>query len=118
MSTPQDHPAAQHRCPKCAGVMRTYERNGIHLEQCDLCRGIFLDVGELEALTQLESRLVQQAPPPYQPPPAPYQQTPYQQAPYQQAPYQQAPPGYGPAWGQHGGQSYRRGGFGRLFFSS
>src|SRR4051812_21854144 len=43
-------------CPKCAGVMRTYERNGVHLEQCDTCRGIFLDFGELESLTQLENR--------------------------------------------------------------
>jgi hypothetical protein len=27
--------------------MHTYERNGVHLEQCDSCRGIFLDFGEL-----------------------------------------------------------------------
>ena len=51
-------------CPKCAGVMKTYERNGIHLEQCDTCRGIFLDFGELESLTQMENRFVQAAPPP------------------------------------------------------
>ena len=55
-------------CPKCAGVMKTYERNGIHLEQCDTCRGIFLDFGELESMTQMENRFVQAAPPP--PPPA------------------------------------------------
>jgi Zn-finger nucleic acid-binding protein len=84
-------------CPKCAGVMRTYERNGVHLEQCDSCRGIFLDFGELESLTQLENRFTS-APPP-------------------QPGYG---PGYGqgPAWGQHGNQRYRKGGFGRLFFSS
>lgn len=98
------------RCPKCGGTMRTYERNGIHLEQCDTCRGIFLDFGELEALTQLEARMTQAPPPP--PQQAPYQQGPYQQ----QAPY--PPGGYGPGWGHHGGQHYRRGGFGRLFFSS
>src|SRR5689334_18077137 len=57
------------RCPKCQGSMRTYERNGIHLEQCDTCRGIFLDFGELEALTQMESRFVQA--PPVSPPPQP-----------------------------------------------
>lgn len=51
-------------CPKCAGIMKTYERNGIHLEQCDTCRGIFLDFGELESLTQMENRFVQSAPPP------------------------------------------------------
>jgi Zn-finger nucleic acid-binding protein len=87
-------------CPKCAGVMRTYERNGVHLEQCDTCRGIFLDFGELESLTQLENRFTA-APPPQQG-------------------YNQGQHGYsqGPAWGNHGGQRYRKGGFGRLFFSS
>ena len=99
------------RCPKCAGTMRTYERNGVHLEQCESCRGLFLDFGELEALAQLEARMAQQPPPAqYQPAPPPYQQAPYQQQPAQ------AP--YGPAWGHHGGKPYRRGGFGRLFFSS
>ena len=87
----------QMRCPKCQGSMRTYERNGIHLEQCDTCRGIFLDFGELEALTQLENRFT----------PAP-------------APPPQAQPSYsyGPDWSYRGGHRYRKGGFGRLFFSS
>ena len=35
--------------------MKTYERNGIHLEQCDTCRGIFLDRGELERLVDAEA---------------------------------------------------------------
>ena len=52
-------------CPKCAGIMKTYERNGVHLEQCDTCRGIFLDFGELESMTQMENRFVQSAPPPH-----------------------------------------------------
>ncbi|WP_395309480.1 zf-TFIIB domain-containing protein [Mycobacterium sp. AMU20-3851] len=80
-------------CPKCAGVMKTYERNGIHLEQCDSCRGIFLDFGELESLTQMENRFMQSAPPPMQ-------------------------HGYGPDWGHRGNKHYRKQGFGRLFFSS
>ena len=66
-SSPSPGPATALLCPKCAGVMKTYERNGIHLEQCDTCRGIFLDFGELESLTQMENRFVQAAPPP--PPP-------------------------------------------------
>lgn len=48
-------------CPKCHGLMRTYNRSGVQIEQCDNCRGIFLDYGELEALTRLEG---QHAPPP------------------------------------------------------
>ncbi|MBA8952010.1 hypothetical protein HNR61_003650 [Actinomadura namibiensis] len=36
--------------------MRTYTRSGVHIEQCDNCRGIFLDYGELEALSRLEAQ--------------------------------------------------------------
>jgi Zn-finger nucleic acid-binding protein len=43
--------------------MRTYTRSGVHIEQCDSCRGIFLDYGELEALAQMESQY-RAAPPP------------------------------------------------------
>ena len=35
--------------------MRTYERNGVHVDQCTECRGVFLDRGELERLTEAES---------------------------------------------------------------
>jgi Zn-finger nucleic acid-binding protein len=41
-------------CPKCQGLMRTYERSGVHLDQCTDCRGIFLDRGELERLVDAE----------------------------------------------------------------
>ena len=41
-------------CPKCRGEMRTYERNGILIDQCEECRGIFLDRGELEQLLDAE----------------------------------------------------------------
>ena len=42
-------------CPKCHGTMRTYERNGVHVDQCTECRGIFLDRGELERLIDAEN---------------------------------------------------------------
>ncbi len=35
--------------------MRTYERNGVHVDQCSDCRGIFLDRGELERLVDAEN---------------------------------------------------------------
>ena len=35
--------------------MRTYERNGVHVDQCSECRGIFLDRGELERLIDAEN---------------------------------------------------------------
>jgi Zn-finger nucleic acid-binding protein len=34
--------------------MRTYERNGVLIDQCEECRGIFLDRGELEQLLDTE----------------------------------------------------------------
>ena len=42
-------------CLKCRGRMRTYERNGITIDQCTACHGIFLDRGELERLIGAES---------------------------------------------------------------
>ncbi|WP_418956034.1 zf-TFIIB domain-containing protein [Streptomyces tritici] len=88
------------QCPKCHAPMHTYNRSGVQIEQCSGCRGIFLDYGELEALTRLESQWVPQAPPPAAPPAA-------------------------PAWGapqqvhhhHHGGHHHQRG-FGRMLFSS
>jgi uncharacterized protein len=35
--------------------MRTYERNGVHVDQCADCRGIFLDRGELDRLIDAEN---------------------------------------------------------------
>ncbi|WP_225799526.1 zf-TFIIB domain-containing protein [Streptomyces sp. NK15101] len=92
------------QCPKCHAAMHTYNRNGVQIEQCSGCRGIFLDYGELEALTRLESQWVQQAPP--APPAYPAQPAP-------------AAPAWGaPHHGGHHGGHYRRGGFGRMLFSS
>jgi uncharacterized protein len=36
--------------------MRTVDRQGIHIEQCENCRGIFLDHGELEHMLSAEDR--------------------------------------------------------------
>jgi Zn-finger nucleic acid-binding protein len=42
-------------CPKCLVPMRDIERNGVTIERCNECGGIFLDRGELEHLTQAEN---------------------------------------------------------------
>ncbi|WP_308209379.1 TFIIB-type zinc ribbon-containing protein [Allokutzneria sp. A3M-2-11 16] len=52
-------------CPKCQNVMQTVDRQGVHIEQCTGCRGIFLDRGELEQIAQAEQRYYSAAPPPY-----------------------------------------------------
>lgn len=41
-------------CPKCKAAMHTYERNGVVIDQCTECRGIFLDRGELDRLIAAE----------------------------------------------------------------
>jgi hypothetical protein len=52
--------------------MRTVDKNGIAIEQCEGCRGIFLDRGELEQIAGAESTYYGNFAPAYQPPP-PYQ---------------------------------------------
>jgi hypothetical protein len=98
-------------CPKCHGTMRTHVRQGVQIEQCDMCRGVFLDYGELEALSRMGAP---QHPQPAHP--APYPQPPMHP---QYHPNMAQHPGWGnpqPGWGGHP-QHY--GGLARmLFFSS
>ncbi|MEU0281021.1 zf-TFIIB domain-containing protein [Streptomyces sp. NPDC088147] len=101
------------QCPKCHAAMHTYNRNGVQIEQCSGCRGIFLDYGELESLTRLESQWSQQAPPVQQAPPPPPQAYPAAPAPAWGAPQH----GGGHYGGHHGGH-HRQKSFGRMLFSS
>lgn len=96
------------QCPKCHAPMHTYNRNGVQIEQCSGCRGIFLDYGELESLTRLEAQWSQSAPPPAAPPAAP-----------QAYPAPPAPAWGAPQHGHHGHHGHhRQKGFGRMLFSS
>ncbi|MFB9905155.1 TFIIB-type zinc ribbon-containing protein [Allokutzneria oryzae] len=36
--------------------MISYERNGVHVDQCRGCKGLYLDFGELEQLVAASSR--------------------------------------------------------------
>jgi Zn-finger nucleic acid-binding protein len=58
-------------CPKCQSLLKTVDKNGIHIDQCEGCRGIFLDRGELEQIAGAESSYYggRPAPPAYQPGP-------------------------------------------------
>lgn len=104
----------QFKCPKCPGFMRTYTRSGLQIEQCDQCRGVFLDYGELESLNRAEQQWNTPAPPP--PPPPAYPQQPAYGAPQ--------PVYAAPAWGaSHGGHYSSHGhhkhkSFGKMLFSS
>ena len=97
-------------CPKCQNTMRTVDRQGVHIDQCDSCRGIFLDRGELEAILNAEQQYAAaSAPPPYQgggggyrgaPPPQPGRYADSPRGGYGGGGYADSPKGYG-----HGGYS-------------
>ena len=39
-------------CPRCeTNELSEHDRNGVTIDRCDACRGIWLDRGELEKLT-------------------------------------------------------------------
>jgi Zn-finger nucleic acid-binding protein len=87
--------------------MHTYNRNGVQIEQCSGCRGIFLDYGELEALTRVESQWAQPVPP----------------APLAPQAYPAAPAWGAPHGGHHGGHGHydhhhRHKSFAHMLFSS
>jgi Zn-finger nucleic acid-binding protein len=94
--------------------MQTVDRLGVHIEQCESCRGIFLDRGELEQIVGAEQRHYSAAPPPYQPEhsggyrdsPRPYRDSP----PPFRGGYRDSPPPYG-----HGARRKRRGFLKELF---
>lgn len=81
------------QCPVCRGDFREVLKEGILIDVCTQCRGVWLDRGELEKLLSLAvgGAVVQPAPQPapylppqpqqpqYQQPPQPYPQQPYHQ---------------------------------------
>ena len=94
------------QCPVCKDTTLVMsERQGIEIDYCPQCRGVWLDRGELDkiiqhslghmAATNAEQHAAQAAAPqaaqPGYPPRQPQQQQPYpqQQQPYQQQPYPQ-----------------------------
>ena len=45
-------------CPRCRGRMQTHLRNGVPIDQCTECHGIFLDPGEFERLMAAEHSML------------------------------------------------------------
>ena len=43
-------------CPVCQGAMREVERQGVLIDTCTQCRGVWLDRGELEKLAGVMGR--------------------------------------------------------------
>ena len=93
-------------CPRCGAGLAMSERQGIEIDYCPQCRGVWLDRGELDKL--IERAATAQVPPPGQgapPPAAGWTQPAPPPPPQQQQPWGggQHGQGYGhPGYGHHG----------------
>jgi Zn-finger nucleic acid-binding protein len=72
-------------CPHCAVPLVMSERQGVEIDYCPQCRGVWLDRGELDKI--LERASADMAPPAPQPPQAPQAPMPPQAPPYPQGQY-------------------------------
>lgn len=43
------------KCPRCDGSLKTNNFEGVDIDTCEKCGGVWLDSGELEQLTKRES---------------------------------------------------------------
>lgn len=82
-------------CPKCNGSLRTVDKQGVHLEQCENCRGIFLDHGELEQILRAEQHYYGGAVPSYRGE-RPHSPPPLRHRPDSPGPYRGGPHGHYP----------------------
>ena len=72
--------AAGMPCPVCNVSLVMSDRQGIEIDYCPQCRGVWLDRGELDKI--IERSAAEIAPAPARPVPPPPQQHGYQQQPY------------------------------------
>ena len=90
-------------CPSCRVSLVMSERQGIEIDYCPQCRGIWLDRGELDKIIERSGREAgAAAPPPAQQPSGGYQQP---QPGYQQPQHHQ---GYDPRYDPNYGHGYKR----------
>ena len=94
-------------CPVCAVPLAMSDRQGIEIDYCPQCRGVWLDRGELDKIIERSEAPAQQAatsqPAPQQSAP-PIQQQGSQQQNYQQQGYAQQ--GYQKPYGDQGQHGY------------
>ena len=92
------------QCPKCSVALVMSDRQGIEIDYCPQCRGVWLDRGELDKIIERSSAYEgrrddddddddRRRSQPY-PPPPPYGQQPYPQQGYPQQGYPQQHYGY------------------------
>jgi uncharacterized protein len=93
--------------------MQTVDRHGVRIEQCQGCRGLFLDRGELEQIANAERSFYTAPPPHYSDSPPPYGAQPHggqygrgdrgHDPRYHSGHYRDSPPPYG-----HSGHGRRK----------
>lgn len=44
------------QCPNCSGAMQEARRNDVDIEYCPTCKGVWLDRGELDKISTIQSR--------------------------------------------------------------
>lgn len=88
------NPAAGMPCPVCRVPLVMSERQGVEIDYCPQCRGVWLDRGELDKIIERSGREA-----------APAQVAPPPQQPYAGQPQVPPAPGASP-WGYGHGQSY------------
>jgi Zn-finger nucleic acid-binding protein len=40
------------KCPNCSGKMQEVQRHGVHIDYCPVCKGVWLDRGEIDKIVQ------------------------------------------------------------------
>jgi ribosomal protein L37AE/L43A len=50
----QEAAVAQYRCPKCGAELVMVSYQGIDIDKCSQCQGVWLDCGELEQVLESE----------------------------------------------------------------
>jgi Zn-finger nucleic acid-binding protein len=82
------------KCPNCSETLIMSDRQGVEIDYCPKCRGVWLDRGELDKIIERSAAYDQgqggqqpDYPSQQQTPPPPYGQQPYGQDPYSHQPY-------------------------------
>lgn len=52
----QERSAHHNKCPKCGADLKERDHNGVKIDQCEECGGIWLDKGELELLEEVDRK--------------------------------------------------------------
>jgi hypothetical protein len=79
------------KCPACNETLVMTDRQGVEIDYCPACRGVWLDRGELDKIIERSAAYEAQTPPA---PPPPQQQQPY----YKQEGHKHP---YDPHYGHH-----------------